>query len=106
MLGNIVGLLTILLHRPPREAAAVQVGDSSSFSVEDRESRWAGRSQALQQFEELKMSVILCTGMFCGVFFLWTSSCPTSERIHADHFVCQRGMTIPFGKLALFIGCY
>lgn len=69
MLGNIVGLLTILLHRPPREAAAVQVGDSSSFSVEDRESRWAGRSQALQQFEELKMSVILCTGMFCGVLF-------------------------------------
>lgn len=70
MLGSKVGLLTILLHQPPREAAA-QVGDSSSCSVEDRESRWAGRSQALQQFEEeLKMSVILCTGMFCGVLFL------------------------------------
>ena len=64
MLGKVaeVSLLTVLFHHPPR-AAAAKVGDYSSYCVEEDESRWAGRRQALEKFEELKMSVILCTGM-------------------------------------------
>lgn len=64
MLGNLqAGLLTLLFHHPPR-AAAAKVGDFTLFSVEEHESHCAARRQALQKFEELKMSVILCTGMF------------------------------------------
>lgn len=67
MLGNNIGLLTILFHHPPR-AAIAKVGDFSPFFVEERESHWAAERQALRKHEELKMSVILCTGMLsCGI---------------------------------------
>lgn len=70
MLGNKVGLLTVLFHHPPR-AAIAKVGDFSPFFVENYESRWAAERQALQKFEELKMSVILCTGMLSRGIRLW-----------------------------------
>lgn len=67
MLGNNIGLLTILFHHPPR-AAIAKVGDFSPFFVEERESLWATERQALRKHEGLKMSVILCTGMLsCGI---------------------------------------
>lgn len=66
-LGKIaVSLLTILFHRPSATAttaAAARVEDSSSCCVEEYGLRWAARHQALERFEKLKMSVILCTGM-------------------------------------------
>lgn len=72
MLGKLqAGLLTLLFHHPPR-AAAAKVGNFTLFFRGRARVSWAARRQALQNFEELKMSVILCTGMFADHVNDWT----------------------------------